>query len=164
MKKLTATLLCLILVIQTVPAISAKQTGNWNAVKALIDQPIAFKLRNRDVVFGILQFADDAVLKVQIAEKENFSSQEVNLRREEVEKVWRAKLSFGETNISKGIWIGAGVGASVTAVTLIAVSGKENADRALGVIWLPLLGAGVGALIGSIRKKKHKKQQLIYSA
>jgi hypothetical protein len=163
MKNFIATLLSLTVLIQITPAVSAKPKGNWNAVIALANRSIAVETTNGETHYGLLQSADDAVIVVQIAGTEDFTTQEMSLRRVEVRKLWRAKLRFGEKNIAKCAWIGAGVGFGATVVTLSAVAGKENADRALGAVWLPVLGAGTGAIVGVFWKKKHKKQELVYS-
>jgi len=163
MKKLIATLLTFTLLIQFAPAVSAKPKGHWNAVKALQDQSIAVETRKGAMYYGLLQSADDAALVVQIAGPEDFTPHEISVRRDEVQKVWHARLRFGERNIAKGAWIGTGVGFVATIATLSAVAGKENADRAFGAVWFPVLGAGIGAITGAFWKKKHKKQKLVYS-
>jgi translation initiation factor IF-1 len=143
--------------------ITYRHRGNWNAVIALANQSIAVQTTKGETHYGLLQSADDAEIVVQIAGPEDFTTQEMSLRRDQARKVWRAKLRFDEKNIAKGAWIGAGVGFGATVVTLSAVAGKENADRALGAVWLPVLGAGLGAIVGVFWKKKHKKQDLVYS-
>lgn len=163
MKKFMATLLTLTLLIQIVPAVSAKRKGNWDAVKALTNKSIAVKTTTGETHYGLLESADEAAIMVQIAGKDDFTPQAISLRREEVQKVWHAKLRFGESNIAKGAWIGTGVGFAATVITLSAVAGTENADRALGAVWFPFLGAGIGAIAGVFWKKKHKKQTLVYS-
>jgi hypothetical protein len=156
-KKFIATFLSLTALIQFTPTVSAKPKGNWNSVIALTNHSIAVETTSGETHYGLLQSADDGTMMVQIAGADDFTTQAVSLRREEVRKVWRAKLRFGEKNIAKGAWVGAGVGLTATVVTLSAVSGRENADRALGAAWLPVLGAGTGAIVGVFWKKKHKK-------
>jgi hypothetical protein len=96
MKNLIATLLSLTVLIQITPAVSAKPKGNWNAVIALANRSIAVETTNGETHYGLLQSADDAVIVVQIAGADDFTTQAVSLRREEVRKVWRTKLRFGE--------------------------------------------------------------------
>ena len=163
MKKFGATLLSLVLLIQIAPAVPANPKGDWNAVKASMKHSIAVRDKNGNTSFGLLQIVDDDGIEVQIAGKEDFTGQQIRLRRDEVQKVWRAKLRFGESNAAKGAWIGTGLGFAATVITLSVVAGSENADRALAAGWFPVLGAGIGAITGKIRKKKHKKQELIYS-
>jgi hypothetical protein len=133
MTKLTATFLNLVLLTQIAPAVSAKPKGDWNAVKALAKNSIAVKTKNGNTDFGSVRSANDAGITVQIAGKEAFTDQEIVFRRDEIEKVWLEELRFGE----------------------------KNTDY-------PMFGAGICAIAGALWrnalwKKKHKKQELVYS-
>jgi len=83
------------------------------------------------------------------------------LRRADVEKLWVAELRFGEKNIGKGAWIGAGAGLGAAFLTALALRGSGDPPVGLGVF--PIYGAAIGAFAGVFWKKKHKKQELIYS-
>jgi catechol 2,3-dioxygenase-like lactoylglutathione lyase family enzyme len=161
MKKLTAMLVTLVLLTQITPTAVAKPKGDWDAVKALENHPIAFRLKNRDTIFALLQFVDDAGIKVQIAGKEDFASQEISVRRDEVEKIWKAKLRFGERSVGNGALIGAGAGFGAAMITAVALRGSDDPPVGLGLF--PLYGAGIGMIVAAFWKKKHKKQELIYS-
>jgi hypothetical protein len=163
MTRLTATFLTVVLLVQIAPAVSAKSKGGWNAVKALDKHSVAVKTKRGETYYGRLQIVDENSLMVQIAGKDDFTGQEIALQRDEVQKVWRAKLRFDEKNVAKGAWIGAGVGLVSTVSILTATGGKEDSDRFLWAGWLPVVGAGVGGVAGVFWKKKHKKQELIYS-
>jgi len=163
MERFTVKLLTMVLLLHIAPAVSAKPKGDWGAVKVALGHSIAVKTTNGETYYGLLRSADDTNIVVQVAGKDDFTGQEISFRRKEIQKVWRAKLRFGERNIAKAGWIGAGVGAVTTVVTLTAVAGKENADRALVSVWFPFIGAGIGAIAGAYWKKKHKKQELLYS-
>jgi hypothetical protein len=163
MKKLTATLVTLVLLTQIAPIAAAKQKGDWDAVKALVNHSIAFKTKNRDTSFGLLQFVDDAGIKVQIAGKEDFASHEISVRRDEIEKLWRAKLRFGERSVGNGALIGIGAGLGAALVTAVALHAKHSDDPPVGLGLFPLYGAGAGMIVAAFWKKKHKKQELIYS-
>lgn len=161
MTKLTATFLTFLLILQTAPGVSAKQKGNWEAVKALVAHPIAVRTQNGATHFGLLEAADDNALRVWLA-GEDALKQVITLRRDEVAKVWLAKLHIDEENIGKGalIGVGAGFGAAVVAAAILA---KQNAGPPHGAAVFPMIGAGAGALMGMLWKKKHKKQDLVYS-
>ncbi len=60
--------------------------------------------------FGLLQFANDAEIRMQTAGKKYLSSQETVFPRDEIRKIWRASLRFEERNTGKGALIGAGIG------------------------------------------------------
>ena len=110
-----------------------------------------------------MQSADDAGIMVQIAGQDDFTSQEINFPRDTVAKVWRARLRFGETNVTKAAWIGAGlgVGLGLAAAAIKGAAGSSDPPR-WGALY-PFFGAGVGAIAGKFWKKKHKKQELVYS-
>ena len=163
MTRLTATFLTVVLLVQIAPAVSAKSKGDWNEVKALDKHSVAVKTKRGETYYGRLQIVDENSIVVQIAGKDDFTGQEIAFHRNEVQKVWRAKLRFDVKNIAKGAWLGAGAGFVATVATLTATSGKENSDRFLWTVWLPVVGAGVGGVAGIFWKKKHKKQELIYS-
>ena len=163
MRKLFATLLTSLLLLQTVPLVSAKPKGDWDTVKSLANHSVAIKTTKGETHYGLLQSADDAGLMVQIAGKEDFTGQEVSFRRDEVAKVWSARLRFGDRNIAKAAWIGAGAGFATTIITLTAVGRSDDAGKYLAAAWFPFIGAGAGAIAGVFWKKKHKKQDLVYS-
>lgn len=163
MKKLTATLLTLVLLTHIAPSAAAKQKGDWNAVKALVKTSIAVKTRSGDTHFGLLQSVDDAGIEIQIAGKDDFTPQEISLRRDEVERVWIARLRFSEKNIAKGALIGAGAGLGAAVLTALVLHERGSADPPVGIGLFPLYGAGIGAIGGVFWKKKHKKQELVYS-
>jgi len=78
-----------------------------------------------------------------------------------VAQVWRAKLRFDEDNVGKAAWIGAGAGLAV--VGGIVAANHDAEDAPAGAVYIILIGAGAGALVGKFWKKKHKKQELVYS-
>ena len=163
MKTIITTLLTLVLLINFVPIVSAKPKGDWSAVKALANTSIAVKTTNGETYFGLMQSADDIAITVQIAGSEDFTSQETVFRRNEIERVWRAKLRFGEKNIAKGTMIGAGAGLGTALITASILARRNSDDPPVGLGAFPLYGAGSGAIVGLLWKKKHQKKQLVYS-
>src|SRR4030095_7641201 len=140
MKKHTATLLTLVLLIQIAPPVSAKAKGDWNAVKALANNSIAVRTKNGDTRYGLLQSADEAGITVQIAGTEDFTPQEISFRRDEIEKVWSAKLRFGERNIAKGAWIGVGVCVVAGVIAAGIIHARESSDPPVGAGLFPFFG------------------------
>ena len=159
MKKLTATILTLTLLTQ----VAAKTKGDWNAVKGLMNSSVAVQTKSGETHYGLMQLADDTHIEIKIAGDEDFTPQELVVQRNEVQKVWRAKLRFGERNIAKGGWIGLGVGFGAALITAGVLAAKNSDDPPVGLGTFPLYGAGAGALAGAFWKKKHKKQDLVYS-
>jgi len=163
MKKLTTILLTFVLLLESVPTVWAKPKGDWGAVKALVNHSIAIRTRSGETKYGLMQSADDVSIRIQLAGEEDFTSQEITVRRDEVEKVWRARLRFGEKNIAKGAWIGAGAGLGGAWITAAVYAKGSDGDSAPGVVLFPLYGAAIGAFAGKFWKKRHKKQHLVYS-
>lgn len=160
MRKITSSALALLLLLSIAQVTSAKSQGDWASLKNFVGQPIAIKTEDGVTTFGILGFVDDFLIKVQLADKEQLSSQEVSFKRGEVTKVWHARFRFGETNTKRGALIGLGVGFGVGYVAAYAM---RNQGPPHGFALFPMGGAGVGALVGSTSSKDHKKQKLIYS-
>jgi hypothetical protein len=163
MKRIVAPLLTVVLLTSVVPAASAKPTGDWNAVRNLAGQGVAVKTKDGVTSFGILGIADDAGMKVQMAGKEEFAQHETLFRRDEVEKVWRARLRFGGRHTGKGAWIGAGVGAVAGVVRVYSAEDRSDGQLGLAIPAYTIFGAGIGAVIGAFSRKGHKKGKLIYS-
>jgi hypothetical protein len=163
MHKRTAILITLVLLIQLVPRVSAKPKGDWNAVKALTDHSVAVRTKTGKTHFGLIQSADDSSITMQIAGRDDFTSQEIKFTRDEVARLWRARLRFGETNRTKAALIGAGAGLGVAVAHAAILAQQRDADAHAGGGLFMLIGAGAGIVVGSFWKKKHKKQELVYS-
>ena len=163
MKRFTANLLALVLLTHLAPAVSAKPKGNWNAVKELTKTSISVRTKIGGTYYGLVQSVDDNAITLQLAGKEDFMPQEVVFRRTDIEKVWAAKLRFAERNIAKGALIGAGAGLGAAFITALVYAKTNPGDPPVGVGAFPFYGAGIGAIAGMFWKKKHKKQELIYS-
>ena len=157
MRKITSSSLVLLLLFSIT---LAKPQGDWANLKNHVGQPIAIKTHDGVTSFGILGFVDDSLIKIQLADTEQLSSQETSFTRGEVSRIWHAKFRFGETNTKRGLLIGLGVGFGVGYAAAYAT--REQGPPH-GFALFPLGGAGVGALVGSTRSKDHKKLKLIYS-
>lgn len=162
MKKLTATLLTFLLILQITPRASAKPKGNWDMVKALVNNAIAVRTKSGATHFGLLEAADDTAIQVWLADAERLT-RKISVRRDEVEKVWLAKLRMDEANVGKGALIGTGVGLGVGFIAAGILASQCEGCPPHGFALFPMAGAGLGALLGTRWKKKHKKQELIYS-
>ena len=162
MRKTTACCLILLFLISVTHVTSAKAQSDWSNLKHFIGQPIAVKSQDGITLFGSLGFVDDSEIAIQLADDERVSAREKRFKRAEVLKVWRAKLRFGETNTGKGalIGLGAGLGAGYLAALVLA---QRDSGPPHGFALFPMIGTGVGALIGRSKTKDHKKQKLIYS-
>ena len=160
MRMITSSSLVLLLLLSIAQVTSAKPQGDWVDLKNFVGQPIAIKTEDGVTTFGVLGFVDDSQIKIQLADKEHLTSQEMSLNRGEVTRVWHARFRFGETKTKKGALIGLGVGFGVGYLAAYATA-KQGPPH--GFALFPMAGVGVGALVGSSRSKDHKKQKLIYS-
>lgn len=165
MRKIIIPFFTLVALTLNIPVVSAKQQGDWNAIKDLPAQEvIAIKTTDGATRFGLLVSADDYEIKLHLADKDRLASQETRFRRDQIKKVWRAKLRFGVNNMTKGAWIGAGAGLGAAFLTAWAIGQRKDsaADTPIGAVLFPVYGAGIGGLIGIFHKKGHKKVVLIY--
>ena len=165
MKRLISILITSILLVQIAPAVSAKQKGDWNNVKAFEHYSIAVKTKLGETYYGLMQSVDDSSMTVQIADSDGFTRQEINFQRHEVEKVWSATLRFGEHHVVKAALIGAATGFAAGFATARVRLARDNTDPYIGMepgVGL-FYGAAAGALVGAFWKKKHKKDELVYS-
>lgn len=143
-------------------SITQAQTSVWDSLGSNLNNEIAVKAKNKKTVFGILTNQDSDTIKVRTSDKKNVT--EVSFNREEVEKIWQAKLSESSRNTLLGAGIGAAVGAGIGLVALSTVD-RDNGGGAYGAA-VPIY-AVVGAVIGGtagffIRKSGNKKERLIY--
>lgn len=165
MKRLITILMTSILLVQIAPAVSAKQRGDWNDVKALAHYSVAVQTNSGETYFGLMQAADDSSIAVQIADYKGFTPQEIDFQRHEVAKVWRATLRFGEHHVAKAALIGAATGFATGFATARIRLARNSTDPEIGMepgVGL-FYGAAAGALAGAFWKKKHEKEKLVYS-
>lgn len=160
-EKCVSYFLIMALFLISAPAFSAagrKQTGDWNALSSRLNDEIAVKARDQKTVFGILINFDVAQITVQSGDN---SLSNISFKREEVEKIWLAKLKGGR-NTGKGALIGAGTGAAAGLIYVAANRKNGDGQTSLAVPALAIYGAGIGAAIGFFARGKNRKEQLIY--
>lgn len=162
--KFTAYFLILSFLLVCVPSISAQTkvaSDDWDALNSYFNNEIAVKPANEKIVFGVLVNTDNDSLRLRTADKNNPS--EVVLKREEIEKIWLAKLKSSSRHTLLGAGIGAGAGAGIGLIVLAATPKKpQNAQAGVAVPLLALTGAAVGGVIGYFARQKNKKERLIY--
>ncbi|MEP6924271.1 MAG: hypothetical protein ABI954_07385 [Pyrinomonadaceae bacterium] len=161
LKMLTFSLM-LALFLTSVPPTSAKQnsqTNDWNSLKNYLNSEVAVKTANQKTVYGVLREAGNEELKLLVVKKSY--QNEVLLKRGEVERVWLAKLKFGRNTI-KGAGIGALAGAGAGLGLVLANRDSGDGQIGIAVPVFAIYGAGIGAVIGFLVRKKHKKGEIIY--
>jgi len=164
MKKLISILITLCLLVSIAPIATAKPKGDWAAVKAIRagqSTSIAVKTTRGATHYGLVDAVDDNAITIQIAGRDDMTSQKITIKREDVLRVWHARLRFDEDNVTKATWLGAGAGLAVVGGVIAA--SHEAGDAPVGAAYIVLIGAGAGALLGIFWKKKHRKLELVYS-
>jgi hypothetical protein len=142
----------------------AKKQTDWSKVVSATDNEIAVKTSNGKTVFGKLTSANDSEIVIQIASKQELTSQSMTIQKSEVKKVWFAKLRFGK-NPALATGIGAAIGAGVgfgLGYGLLAATGGSDSGREI-LAGTAAIGAGVGAALGYlVGRQSHQKQIVIY--
>lgn len=143
-------------------SITQAQTSDWDSLGSNLNNEIAVKAKNKKTVFGILTNHDSDTIKIQTSDKKNVK--EVSFKREEVEKIWQAKLNESSRNTLLGAGIGAAVGAGIGFGLLSTVDRNERGGAyGAAVPFYAVVGALVGGTTGFfVRKKGNKKERLIY--
>lgn len=139
-------------------AAERKQNGNWNSLANRLSEEIAVKAQNQKTVFGILINHNGSEITVQSG---NNTLSKISFKREEIEKIWLAKLKGGR-NTGKGALIGAGAGAVAGLIYVVANRSNGDGQTSLAVPALAVYGAGIGAAIGFFARSKNRKKELIY--
>jgi hypothetical protein len=166
MKKLISILISLGLLIQVAPPVAAKPKGDWSNLKALptgSNNSVAVETTRGALYYGLLDSTDDDGITIQLAGAQEMMPQKITLKRGQVAKVWRARLRFDEDNVKKATLIGTGVGIGVSVAVTLVLASKSEPDVNAGAALIPMIGAGAGAFAGMFWKKRHKKQELVYS-
>lgn len=132
--------------------------GDWSALKAIAaGSKLAVKLKSGSTVKGRLTAVSDDALSLSVKNKP------ADLKREDVQSVYRVmdKSATKETLIGMGV--GAGAGAALGAAGSSADDGFDKLDRAV-TAGLTVIGAGVGALVGYAVGRRGSKRVLVYEA
>ena len=163
MRRITTYCLIYLLLISSARVISAKPQSDWSNLKNFIGHPIAIKTADGVTSFGSLISVDDSEITVYLADELQRSIRETPFKRAEITKIWRAKFRFGEKKTGRGALIGLGAGLGAGYVTALVMAQRENSGPPHGFALFPIIGAGIGAMLGASKFKGHKKQELIYS-
>jgi hypothetical protein len=143
-----------------VSAQTNNRLGDWNTLSSHLNNEIAVKAENRKTVFGILSNAGSGEIKVRTSNKNNVS--EAVFKREEVEKIWLAKLDSSSRKTLLGAGLGAAVGAGIGLIALSANRDEGGGAFGAAVPLYAAVGALVGGVAGFFARQKNKKERLIY--
>lgn len=135
------------------------ERGDWQAVMSLVEGTgVVVETKGGRTIKSHLTRASDTALDLAPVD----GGGALSLSRDEVRKVYLAKIRSKGRAAKIGAWIGAGVGLGLAFV--VAAKAGENSDAAPGVILFPAYGAGAGALVGAAAGGKVRKGRLVYES
>jgi hypothetical protein len=154
------TLVLVLLASLILPSVASAQSaaGDWAALNSITTgSKLVVKLRDGKSVEGKLGGVSDAALSLSVKNKP------VDLRREDVQSVYRIEGKSATKATLIGMGVGAGAGAAIGAA---AGSSNDNFDKfeQAATAGLAVVGAGVGALTGYLIGRGGKKRILVYEA
>jgi hypothetical protein len=145
------------------PSVASAQSanapsGDWSALNAVASgSKLTVKLKTGKSVEGKLSGVSDAALSLTVKGKP------VDLKREDVQSVYRVAGHSATKATLIGMGVGAGAGAATGAA---ASSGNDNFGKfdQAATAGLTVIGAGAGALTGYLIGRRGGKRVLVYEA
>lgn len=132
--------------------------GEWSAISASeTGSKLYVKLKDGKTVEGTLSSVSDTTLTLSVKHKPT------DLRREDVQSVYRTGKHSATKATLIGMAVGAGAGAAVGAAGSSQSDGFDKIDHAV-IAGLTVVGAGVGGLTGYLIGRRGTKRVLIYEA
>jgi|SRR5215213_670730 len=161
-KKLTLVLL-LAAALLLLPSVASAQnnsasTGEWTSLNTVTSgSKLVVKTKDGKSFEGRLGGVSDAALSLSVKDKP------VELKRADVQSVYRIGKNSATKATLIGMGVGAGAGAAVGAAADSSSDGFEKIDHAV-TAGLTVVGAGVGALTGYLIGRSGGKRVLVYEA
>lgn len=158
-KKFTLVLLLAALLLPSVAsAQSSSASSDWAALNTVTSgSKLVVKTKDGRSFEGRLGGVSDSALSLSVKNKP------VELRREDVQSVYRIGKNSATKATLIGLGVGAGAGAALGAAADSSNEGLEGLDAAF-TAGLTVVGAGVGALTGYLIGRRGGKRTLIYEA
>lgn len=137
---------------------ASASTGDWSALNSVASgSKLVVKLKDGKSVEGKLSSVSDAALSLSVKNKP------VDLKREDVQSVYRVGKNSATKATLIGMGVGAGAGAAIGAAADSTSDGFEGIDHAV-TAGLTVVGAGIGALTGNLLGRRGGKRVLVYEA
>ena len=134
---------------------TAPSTGTWENVRAAAPgERLEVKLKSGKTVKGTFVSASDGGLNLQRG------GNDTSVNRDDVRQVYRVAAKSSSTPALIGAAVGAAVGAGGTAASAVT---DDSEGVGAGAALLPLVGAGIGALVG-LAFGGRQKRVLIYQS
>ena len=137
---------------------ASASSGDWSALNAVASgSKLTVKLKPGKSVEGKLSGVSDAALSLTVKGKP------VDLKREDVQSVYRVAGHSATKATLIGMGVGAGAGAAIGAA---ASSGNDNFGKfdQAATAGLTVVGAVAGALTGYLIGRHSSKRVLVYEA
>jgi hypothetical protein len=156
------TLVLLLAAALLLPSVASAQNGSassdWAALNTVTSgSKLAVKTKDGRSFEGRLSGVSDSALTLSVKDKP------VELKREDVQSVYRIGKNSATKATLIGMGVGAGAGAAIGAAADSSSEGFEGIDHAV-TAGLTVVGAGVGALTGYLIGRGGSKRTLIYEA
>lgn len=133
-------------------------TGEWSSLNTVTNgSKVVVKTKDGKSYEGRMSGATDAALSLSV------KNRPVELRREDVQSVYRVGKNSATKGTLIGMGVGAGAGAALGAAADSSSEGFEGIDHAV-TAGLTVVGAGVGALTGYLIGRRGGKRVLVYEA
>jgi hypothetical protein len=137
---------------------TSASNGDWSALSAVESgSKLVVKMKDGKSVDGKLSGVSDAALSLSV------KNRPMDLRRDDVQSVYRVGKNSATKATLIGMGVGAGAGAAIGAVADGSSDGFEKIDHAV-TAGLTVVGAGVGALVGNLLGRRGGKRVLVYEA
>lgn len=160
-RKFTLVLLTAVALLLPPPAASAQSSSassDWAALNTVTSgSKLVVKTKDGRSHEGRMSGVSDSALSMSIKDKS------VELKREDVQSVYRIGKNSATKATLIGMGVGAGAGAALGAAADSSSDGFEGIDAA-ATAGLTVVGAGVGALTGYLIGRGGRKRTLIYEA
>ena len=156
------TLVLLLAAALLLPSVASAQnssaSSDWAAMNTVTSgSKVVVKTKDGRSYEGRLSGVSDSALSLSVKDKP------VELKREDVQSVYRIGKNSATKATLIGMGVGAGAGAAIGAAADSSSEGLEGFDAAL-TAGLTVVGAGVGALTGYLIGRGGRKRTLIYEA
>lgn len=133
-------------------------TGEWSSLNTVTSgSKLVVKTKDGKSYEGRLSGVSDAALSLSVKDRP------VELKREDVQSVYRIGKNSATKATLIGMGVGAGAGAAIGAAADSSSDGFEKIDHAV-TAGLTVVGAGVGAMTGYLIGRGGSKRVLIYEA
>ncbi|HEV7890986.1 MAG TPA: hypothetical protein VGP08_10115 [Pyrinomonadaceae bacterium] len=156
------TLVLLLAAALLLPSVASAQnssaSSDWAALNTVTSgSKLVVKTKDGRSYEGRLSGVSDAALSLSVKDKP------VELKREDVQSVYRIGKNSATKATLIGMGVGAGAGAAIGVAADSSSDGFEKIDHAV-TAGLTVVGAGVGALTGYLIGRGGSKRTLIYEA